>query len=312
MSDIFEQDIDDESENIESLEDNSNYEKNSGSYVFPKNLVKLKLEYSNEGVYAMLPEDAPQGQDNPFTAGAHVIAPTRYGDDLALVLGKADKPVGIKPSDVVKIVRLADESDLEHASDLLEKEKHAYDVFREKVAAHHLDMKLITVHFLVGEPKALFFFSSDNRVDFRELVKDLVTVFKMRIELRQIGVRDESRITGGLGVCGRPYCCHSVSDKLRPVSIRMAKEQNLSLNSTKISGQCGRLLCCLSYEFDWYAEARKKLPVEGIRLNYDETSFRVTEVNPLTQMIRIQGEDGRQLEINASRFVRDGSRWRIN
>ena len=318
MSDIFEQDIDDESENIEHLEDNSNYEKNSGSYVFPKNLVKLKLEYSNEGLYAMLPDDeaeASGGQEallEKYTPGTHVIAPTRYGDDLALVLGRAEKPVGIKPSDVVKIVRRADENDLSHAQELEEKEKHAYEVFREKVAAHHLDMKLITVHFLVGEPKALFFFSSDNRVDFRELVKDLVTVFKMRIELRQIGVRDESRITGGLGVCGRPYCCHSVSDKLRPVSIRMAKEQNLSLNSTKISGQCGRLLCCLSYEFDWYAEARKKLPIEGIRLNYDETSFRVTEVNPLTQMVRIQGEDGRQLEINASRFVRDGNRWRIN
>ena len=315
MSDIFEQDIDDESENIENLEDNSNYERNSGSYVFPKNLIKLKIEYSNEGIYASAADEiSPDSAEfqELSSPGKHVIAPTRYGDDLALVLGKVEKPVGIKPSDIVKIVRLADQNDLAHAEELKEKEKHAYEVFREKVATHHLDMKLIAVHFLVGEPKALFFFSSDNRVDFRELVKDLVTVFKMRIELRQIGVRDESRITGGLGVCGRPYCCHSVSDKLRPVSIRMAKEQNLSLNSTKISGQCGRLLCCLSYEFDWYAEARKKLPTEGIRLNYDETSFRVTEVNPLTQMVRMQGEDGRQLEINASRFVRDGNRWRIN
>ena len=172
-------------------------------------------------------------------------------------------------------------------------------------------MKLINVHFLIDEQKALFFFSSDNRVDFRELVKDLVSVFKMRIELRQIGVRDESRIVGGLGVCGRPFCCHGVSDKLRPVSIRMAKDQNLSLNSMKISGQCGRLLCCLSYEFDWYNEARKKLPQEGIHIHYDGTNFRITEVNPITSMVKMLGEDGRILEVNAKRFSKDGNRWKI-
>ena len=134
----------------------------------------------------------------------------------------------------------------------------------------------------------------------------------MRIELRQIGVRDESRITGGLGVCGRPFCCHAVSDKLRPVSIKMAKDQNLSLNSMKISGQCGRLLCCLSYEYDWYNEARKKLPNEGVRLSYDGTDFRITEVNPLTSMVKMLGDDGRLLEVNAKRFYRDGNRWKIN
>ena len=134
----------------------------------------------------------------------------------------------------------------------------------------------------------------------------------MRIELRQIGVRDESRITGGLGVCGRPFCCHGVSDKLRPVSIKMAKDQNLSLNSMKISGQCGRLLCCLSYEYDWYNEARKSLPNEGVRLSYDGTDFRITEVNPLTSMVRMLGDDGRLLEVNAKRFYRDGNRWKIN
>jgi cell fate regulator YaaT (PSP1 superfamily) len=306
MSDIFEQDIDFDQEDISALEDSessdSSYSKN---FVFPENLYKLKLEYSSEGVYAIGPDS---GKLSP---GQKVIVPTRYGDDLALVLGKAEHPVGIKPSDVVKVTRIADEKDEEKLRELVEKEKQAFTVFREKVAYHHLEMKLITVHFLVGEPKALFFFSSDSRVDFRELVKDLVSVFKMRIELRQIGVRDESRITGGLGVCGRPYCCHQVSDKLRPVSIRMAKEQNLSLNSMKISGQCGRLLCCLSYEYDWYAEARKKLPNEGIRLQYDGTNFRVTEVNPITSMVKISGEDGRLLEVNANRFFRKGSRWEI-
>ena len=240
-----------------------------------------------------------------------MIVPTRYGLDLAENLGISKVPVGIKPGDVVQIARKANNDDLEKASSLAETEKSAFKVFREKVEHHHLDMKLISVHFLVGEQKALFFFSSDNRVDFRELVKDLVSIFKMRIELRQIGVRDECRITGGLGVCGRPYCCNSISDKLRPVSIKMAKEQNLSLNSMKISGQCGRLLCCLSYEYDWYSEARKKLPNEGIRLFYDDTNFRVIEVNPITSMVKMLGEDGRVIEVNAKRFVREGNRWKI-
>lgn len=306
MSDIFEQDIYDDTEDLSSLEDGyTSDDRGSENFVFPKDLYRLKLDYSCEGVYATAPEGLS------VKAGERVIVPTRYGSDLAVNLGKANCPVGIKPSDVVQIVRVADQHDLEHASELKEREKLAFNTFREKVAYHHLDMKLVAVHFLVGEQKALFFFSSDNRVDFRELVKDLVSVFKMRIELRQIGVRDESRITGGLGVCGRPYCCHAISDKLRPVSIRMAKEQNLSLNSMKISGQCGRLLCCLSYEYDWYAEARKKLPNEGIRLFYDGTNFRVTEVNPITSMVKMSGEDGRLLEVNANRFVREGNRWKI-
>ena len=172
-------------------------------------------------------------------------------------------------------------------------------------------MKLIATHYLLEEQKVLFFFSAENRVDFRELVKDLVSVFKMRIELRQIGVRDESRITGGLGVCGRPYCCHAVSDKLRPVSIRMAKDQSLSLNSMKISGQCGRLLCCLSYEHDWYVEARKNLPPEGIKFFYDGTTFKVSEVNPLTTMIKMIGEDGRFLEMPVSRMRCIDGQWKI-
>lgn len=307
MSDIFEKDIDTESEDLSSLEDN--YESDSEeskTFVFPSNLYKVKLVYSFEGIYVTPPEG------KKLNAGESVIVPTRYGLDLALVMGESKVPVGIKPSDVVQIERVATEDDLEKADKYKQTEKDAFNTFREKVSQHHLDMKLVAVHFLVGEPKALFFFSSDNRVDFRELVKDLVSIFKMRIELRQIGVRDESRITGGLGVCGRPYCCNCVSDKLRPVSIRMAKDQNLSLNSMKISGQCGRLLCCLSYEYDWYAEARKKLPNEGIKLFYDGTNFRVSEVNLITSMVKMMGEDGRFLEVNASRFVKDGNRWKIN
>ena len=304
MSSTFEND--DIPQDLSSLEDPQGeaIEVSTGNFVYPDPLYHLKLDYSSESLYATHPTLA-------FEPGEYVLVPTRYGKDLALVMGKVRVPIGIRPDDVVTIERQADEADLARAEDFREREDKAFKVFREKVTQHRLDMKLIATHYLLDEPKILFFFSAENRVDFRDLVKDLVAIFKMRIELRQIGVRDESRITGGLGVCGRPYCCHSVTDKLKPVSIRMAKDQNLSLNSLKISGQCGRLLCCLAYEHDWYCEERKSLPNEGIRLFYDEANFRVTEVNPLTRMIRLLGEDGRVLEIPSSRMVRVEGKWKI-
>ncbi len=303
MSSEFNDDI--HAEDLSSLEDpQAESVEGGGSFVFPEPLYHLKLEYSSESLYATSDIDS-------LAQGEHVLVPTRYGKDIALVMGRVRVPIGIRPDDVVKIDRKAEESDLAHMADLREKEATAFAVFREKVAQHRLDMKLIATHYLLDEPKILFFFSAENRVDFRDLVKDLVSIFKMRIELRQIGVRDESRITGGLGVCGRPYCCHSVTDKLRPVSIRMAKDQGLSLNSLKISGQCGRLLCCLAYEHEWYCEERKTLPNEGVRLFYDEANFRVTEVNPLTRMIRLQGEDGRVLDIPSTRMTRVEGKWRI-
>lgn len=309
MSEVFEQDIDEkDGEDLSLLEDPVNDELQDISaekFVFPDVLYKTKLEYSSEGVYVTVPNGMVL-KDTDF-----VIIQTRYGKDLARVLGKAEQPVGIRPEDVVMIERKATEADLEKAKDLIKKEAEAFKIFQEKVAVHNLDMKLIATHYLLEEQKVLFFFSAENRVDFRELVKDLVSVFKMRIELRQIGVRDESRITGGLGVCGRPYCCHAVSDKLRPVSIRMAKDQSLSLNSMKISGQCGRLLCCLSYEHDWYVEARKNLPPEGIKFFYDGTTFKVSEVNPLTTMIKMIGEDGRFLEMPVSRMRCIDGQWKI-
>lgn len=309
MSDIFENDIDDETLNIKELEEDSDADvsaQDSADFVYPKPLYRLKLEYSCEGIYASVKDSLN------IKPGDYVIIPTRYGKDLALVMGLVNVPIGIKPSDVITVERLVSKEDLERAKSLKQKEQEAFTVFKEKVKAHNLNMKLIATHFLLEEQKVLFFFSSENRVDFRELVKDLVSVFKMRIELRQVGVRDESRITGGLGVCGRPYCCHAVSDKLRPVSIRMAKDQNLSLNSMKISGLCGRLLCCLAYEYNWYAEARKKLPSEGMTIYYDGTKFRITEINFLSSMIKMSGEDGRVLEVNANRFSHENNIWKIN
>ena len=308
MSTIFENDINTETEDLYALEDSEYEELDSEEdvIVYPQALYRLKLEYSCEGLYASVKEGTS------LSKGDFVVIPTRYGKDIALVMGRVNHPVGIKNKELVVIDRKATDDDLEKFYEFQKKEKEAFAVFKEKVIARHLEMKLIATHFMLEEQKALFFFTSDNRVDFRELVKDLVSVFKMRIELRQVGVRDDSRITGGLGVCGRPYCCHSVSDKLRPVSIRMAKDQNLSLNSMKISGQCGRLLCCLAFEWDVYAEARKKLPGEGLRLFYDNTNFRVIEVNPISSMVKMLGEDGRLIEINSSRFSKEAGRWKIN
>lgn len=215
--------------------------------------------------------------------------------------------------DVDWIDRLATPDDLRRYQENLEKEGEALRLCREKVFRHGLDMKLVTAHYLLGEPKLLFFFTADVRVDFRELVKDLVSIFRIRIELRQIGVRDESRVLGGLAVCGRDFCCHSVTDKLNPVSIKMAKEQNLSLNSMKISGPCGRLLCCLSYEYDFYVEEKRKYPPEGSRLKIGHDLMKITEVNILSRKISLAGPDGRFLTIPCSAvfFNAEMNRWEI-
>lgn len=308
MSTVFEKDIDSlQDEDILSSLEDENFDENSlgdtSSYEYPPNIYKLSLEYSSESMYTSLKEETR------LTQGTYVVINTRYGKDLALVLGPVQKPIGVKPQDIIEIERIASQEDMEKLANLKEKEKEAFTVFKEKVAIHKLDMKLITTHYLFDEPKILFFFSSDNRVDFRNLVKDLVSIFKMRIELRQIGVRDESRIIGGLGVCGRAFCCNSVSDKLKPVSIRMAKEQNLSLNSTKISGQCGRLLCCLSYESECYTESRKKLPQEGSPIYFQGQQCRVIEVNPLAGLIKIDTDDSRIITLSKKNFSFIDGKW---
>ncbi len=262
---------------------------------------RLRFSYSKETIIG-----AWGGSE--LSVGDVVVTPTRYGLDLATVIGVISPPY---PShDPAKIVRPASDGDLARQEMNNRKEHEAFSVAKQKIDAHRLDMKLVLVHYLLEEPKILFFFTAENRVDFRELVKDLVGIFKTRIELRQIGVRDESRIVGGLGVCGRGYCCHTISDKLRPVSIKMAKDQNLSLNSMKISGPCGRLLCCLSYEHGHYQEERRSLPPEGCRLHYDGVQCKVIEVNPITGRVRLSGEDGRILDLPKTKFERVEGRWR--
>lgn len=216
--------------------------------------------------------------------------------------------------DVQWISHMATPEEITRYHDNQKEEKNAIDVCKEKIAKHKLDMKLVAAHFLLSEPKVLFFFTAEDRVDFRELVKDLVAVFKMRIELRQIGVRDESRVLGGLAVCGRDFCCHCVSDKLDPVTIKMAKEQNLSLNSMKISGPCGRLLCCLSYEYDYYVEEKAAYPVEDTKFKIGPDFYRVSEINVITQKVTVVGEEGQTIVLPRSEvfFSEKNGRWEVS
>lgn len=257
-----------------------------------------------------------EGQEDGtgLKSGDLVIVPTRYGMELGRVLGIMSNLEEIDLTHIQSIERSALAADLDKYEDNKAKEEKALKICREKIVNHNLSMKLVNAHYLMDEAKILFFFTADTRIDFRELVKDLVAVFRMRIELRQIGVRDEARMLGGLGVCGRHYCCHGITDKLRPVSIKMAKEQNLTLNSMKISGPCGRLLCCLSYEYDTYREIKEKLPPEGTRLNWQNELFKVVEINLFKKMIRLVGGSGTMIELEFDRFTfnAEQNRWRID
>ena len=192
--------------------------------------------------------------------GDYVVADTAKGLDLGEVVIGIREVEESANAPMRKIVRIATQQDIQHSTENREKEKEAYQTCQKKIAEHQLDMKLVSVEYAFDNSKILFYFTANGRVDFRSLVKDLASVFKMRIELRQIGVRDEAKMLGGLGPCGRPICCGAFLDEFQPVSIKMAKEQNLSLNPTKISGVCGRLMCCLKYEQDHYEQTRKKMP----------------------------------------------------
>lgn len=196
------------------------------------------------------------------------------------------------------IIRIATEKDLKIVEQNRAKEQTAAKICQEKIAAHKLDMKLVDVECTFDNNKLLFYFTADNRVDFRELVKDLAAVFRTRIELRQIGVRDETKILGGVGICGRELCCHSYLSEFAPVSIKMAKEQNLSLNPTKISGVCGRLMCCLKNEEETYEYLNSRLPNVGDFVTTDD-GFRgeVSSVNVLRQLVKVlvEVEDEKEL-----------------
>lgn len=197
------------------------------------------------------------------------------------------------------VIRVATDADRKKVEENAQKEKDAFDVCNEKIAKHGLEMKLVNVEYTFDGSKILFYFTADGRIDFRELVKDLASVYRTRIELRQIGVRDETRAMGGIGVCGREFCCHKFLTDFQPVSIRMAKDQNLSLNPTKIYGACGRLMCCIRYEEETYRELNKTLPRVGYEtVTEDGYHGVVSAVNILRQKIKVIvdiGNDEREM-----------------
>lgn len=219
----------------------------------------------------------------------HVIVETAKGVEIGtVVLPNREMPEEKIVAPLKGIIRVATERDEETERKNREKEKEAFKICLEKIAKHGLEMKLIDAEYTFDNNKLLFYFTADGRIDFRELVKDLASVFRTRIELRQIGVRDETKIRGGIGICGRPLCCHSYLSEFVPVSIKMAKEQNLSLNPTKISGVCGRLMCCLKNEEEAYEELNSHLPNVGTRVRTPEgLSGEVQSVSVLKQRVKV-------------------------
>ena len=231
--------------------------------------------------------------------GDHVIVETARGIEFGTVMTGVTEVEDEKVVQPLKpVIRIANERDIEQEANNKVKEKEAFRVCLEKIRKHELEMKLIDAEYTFDNNKVLFYFTADGRIDFRELVKDLAGVFKTRIELRQIGVRDETKIVGGIGICGRPLCCHSYLSDFVPVSIKMAKEQNLSLNPTKISGVCGRLMCCLKNEEETYEELNRRLPGIGdFVTTEDGLKGEVQSVNVLRQLVKVVVENGDEKEI---------------
>ena len=227
-----------------------------------------------------------------YAAGDHVIMDTARGAEYGICVGGNHR---IAPKDVVaplrKVLRLATDQDEKTVAENRAKEKKAYDVCLQKIAEHGLDMQLVSAEVAFDGSKILFYFTADERVDFRELVKNLASVFHTRIELRQIGVRDKAKMVGGLGICGRPFCCTSFLEDFQTVSIKMAKTQNLSLNPTKISGTCGRLMCCLKYEQEAYEDLLRTSPKTESFVDTPEGRGTVVEIDLLRQRVKVRMED---------------------
>jgi len=248
--------------------------------------------------------------------GENVIVETARGiecGEVAMANREVSDEAVVHP--LKKVIRVATEEDLAVLEANREKEKKASQICQQKIAEHQLDMKLVDVEYTFDNNKILFYFTADGRIDFRDLVKDLAAVFRTRIELRQIGVRDEAKMLGGLGICGNPFCCSTFLGEFQPVSIRMAKEQGLSLNPTKISGTCGRLMCCLKYEQEAYEDLIRTTPRVGALVGTPDGKGVVTEVSLLTGMLKIRLEKNDDNSINIYhkddvKVLRDGSRKR--
>lgn len=258
---------------------------------------------------------SPAGKIYEFNAGNlelvpgnHVLVTTERGLSLGSVVhAPVEKDPGSITQPLATVQRLVGPEDENTIAHHKRREKEAFEFCQNRIKERQMDMKLVRVEQLFDGSKAIFYFTADGRVDFRELVKDLAHAFHTRIEMRQIGVRDEAKMVGGLGVCGRELCCASFLRDFQPVSVKMAKEQNLALNPSKISGQCGRLLCCLDYEYETYCELRKSYPRCGKRVKTMLHGGTVEKVNILTGMLTLRLEDGKMVNVLAKELVDENS-----
>ncbi len=251
--------------------------------------------------------------DNKLNKGDMVVVETARGLECGEVatpnktIDEGELTHPLKP-----LIRIADENDIKHLAENKLKEKEAYKICEQKIANHKLEMKLVNVEYTFDNSKILFYFTADGRVDFRALVKDLASVFRTRIELRQIGVRDEAKMLGGLGICGKPFCCASYMGEFQPVSIKMAKEQGLSLSPVKISGTCGRLMCCLKYEQEAYTDLLKKTPKVGAIVNTPEGKGLVVENNLIAGTLKVKLDKAlddvapKNFTVKECKLVKDG------
>ncbi len=273
----------------------------------------IGVRFRNVGkIYYFDPDGAALRQ------GDHVIVETSRGVECGEV-AMVNRNVGEEelPQPLKKLIRVATREDLARLAENAAKEKSAYQICARKIEAHKLEMKLVGVEYTFDNSKILFYFTADGRIDFRELVKDLASVFRTRIELRQIGVRDEAKMLGGLGICGRPFCCSSFLGGFQPVSIKMAKEQGLSLNPVKISGTCGRLMCCLKYEQEAYADLLRSTPPVGSLVSTPEGRGVVNEVDLLTGILHVRLEgmaegSAKQFRVKQVKVLRAGKGKRLS
>jgi cell fate regulator YaaT (PSP1 superfamily) len=264
-----------------------------GNYIKTINFFLVKIPYTQDVEIAYF------YSDDAIKSQQEVVVKMRYGVDIVRVLAST---VATKTVDMAEILRKATSVDLLQHKANRDRAELLYKASKKTILVHGLAIKLISAHVLMEDNKLLLFFTADQRVDFRNLVKDLISEFHMRIELRQIGVRDETRSLGGLAICGRSYCCYSLGEQPKAVSIKMAKDQGLSANSTKISGGCGRLLCCLGYEHDYYVAEKVTVPAVRDRVIYENQEWYVYDVNILNHKIILQSLEGSSRLVDARQF----------
>lgn len=237
--------------------------------------------------------------DMQVKIGDYVIVEVERGQEYAQVMSETETVLDVDAEKPLKrLLRVATKDDINRINENKKRIKSAFETCQKKILERKLDMKLIDAEYSFDATRLIFYFTSDGRIDFRELVKDLAYIFKVRIEMRQVGVRDEARMLGGFGHCGRSLCCATFLKGFEPVTIRMAKEQNLPLNPSKISGCCGRLMCCLGYEYENYRAYLKGLPREGEKVKTKEGKGKVISVNAIKRKVLVQLEEGKQIELD--------------